>query len=64
MRVWRTHVVSETGCVNDSQLDFELLLLELSLDDLNLYGLVQLLCMPASVVLACAQLGRKEGVDD
>lgn len=49
-------VVTKAGRVNDSQLDLELLLLELSLDDVNLDCLVKLLGVTTSVVLASSKL--------
>ena len=33
-------IVSETWCIDDSEVDLERLLLEFCLDDLDLYGLV------------------------
>ena len=57
-------VVTKTGCVDDGELDLELLLLKLSLDDFNLRQLVQLFVVAPTVVLRGRELGRKEGVDE
>lgn len=44
-------VVSESWCIDDGELDFELLLLELGLDNLDLGELVELLQVAPGVVL-------------
>lgn len=43
-------VVTKAGGVNDSELDLELLLFELSLNDLYLSQLIKLLVVPSVVV--------------
>ena len=63
-RVTVVDVVSESGGVNDGELDFELLLLKLRLDDLDLGELVELLVVTPRVVLGRRQLGGKERVDE
>ena len=52
-RVPVVHVVTESGAVNDGEFSLELLLLELSLDNLDLRELVKLL-----VVTFGVRLGR------
>ena len=56
-------VVPEAGRVDDGELHFELLLLELGFDDLDVGKLVELLVVPAGVVLRRGELGREERVD-
>ena len=63
-RVAVVNVVSEARGVNDSELDLELALLELSLNDFNFRELVQLLKMTPIVVFCRGQLGREKGVDE
>lgn len=63
-RIAVVHVVAKTGCVDDRELDFELLLLELGFDDLDLDGLVELLLVTPGVVLGRTELGREERVDE
>ena len=50
-RVAVVDIVSESGGVNDGELDFELLLLKLRLDDLDLGKFVELLVVTPRVVL-------------
>ena len=63
-RVAVVHVVAKARGVDDSELDLELFLLELSLDNLNLSELVKLFVMAPAVVLGRRELGRKKGVDE
>ena len=63
-RVAVVHVVTKARCVDDGELDLELLLLEFGLDDLDLGELVELLEVPAVVVLGGVELGGEEGVDE
>lgn len=63
-RIAVVHVVAKTGCIDDRELDFELFLLELGFDDLDLDGLVELLLVTPGVVLGRAELGREERVDE
>ena len=63
-RVTVVDIVTKTGCVNDGELDFELLLFKLCLDDLDLGELVELLVVAPGVVLGRRQLGSEEGVDE
>lgn len=50
-RVAVVDIITKAGCVNDGQLGFELLLLQLGLDDFDLGQLVKLLEVTAVVVL-------------
>ena len=63
-RVTVVDIVSESGGVNDGELDFELLLLKLRLDDLDLGKFVELLVVTPRVVLGRRQLGGEERVDE
>ena len=63
-RITVVDIVAETGSVNDGELDLELLLLELSLDNLNLRQLVELFMVTSIVVFRGRELRRKEGVDE
>ena len=63
-RVAVVDVVAESGGVDDSELRLELLLLELSFNDLDLGELVELLLVAPGVVLGGGELGREEGVDE
>ena len=63
-RVAVVDVVTEAGGVDDGELRLELLLLKLSLDDLDLGELVELLLVAPGVVLGRRELGREEGVDE
>ena len=63
-RVAVVNVVAEAGAVDDGELRLELLLLELGLDDLDLGQLVELLRVPARVVLRGGELGREERVHE
>lgn len=63
-RVTVVDIVPKSGGVNDGELDFELLLLKLGLDDLDLGKLVELLVVTPRVVLGRRQLGGKERVDE
>lgn len=63
-RVAVVDVVAKAGCVDNGELHFELLLLELSLDDLDLSKLVELLVVTARVVLRGRKLGREKSVDE
>jgi len=56
-------IVAKSGCVNDSELDLELLLLKLGLDDFHLCELVELLVVTSVVVFGGREFGGKEGVD-
>ena len=56
-------VVAKSGCVDDGELDLELLLLEFGLDNLNLCKLVKLLVMAPVVVFGGREFGGEEGVD-
>lgn len=56
-RVTVVDVVTEAGGINDSELDFELLLFKLCLDDLDLSQLVKLLVVPPVVVFGRGELG-------
>ena len=49
-RVAVVDIVTKTGSVNDGELDLELLLLELSLDNLDLGELVKLLVVTSGVI--------------
>lgn len=49
-RVGVVDVVTESGGINDGELDFELFLLELGLDDFDFSQLVELLMMTPIVV--------------
>ena len=49
-RVAVVDIVTKTGSVNDGELDLELLLLELSLDNLDLGELVKLLVVASGVI--------------
>jgi len=44
------YIVAKSGCVDDSKLDLELLLLKLGLDDFHLCELVKLLVVTPVVV--------------
>ena len=57
------YIVAKSGCVDDSELDLELLLLKLSLDDFHLCELVKLLVVTPVVVFGGREFGGKEGVD-
>ena len=57
-------VVAKPGRVNDSELDLELLLLQLGLDDLDLGELVELLVVALAVVFRGRELGGEKGVDE
>jgi len=63
-RVAVVHVVAETRSVNDRKADLEELLLELGLGDLDLDGLVDLLCVTAAVVGVVLDGGGEKGVDE
>lgn len=58
-RVSVVDVVPKAGGVNDGQFDFELLLLQLGLDDFDLGQLVELLKVTAVVILRGRKFGRK-----
>lgn len=62
-RVTVVDIVPESRSVDDGELDFELLLLKLCLDDLDLGQLVQLLVVTLIVVPGRRQLGSEERVD-
>lgn len=57
------YVVAEPRSVDHGELHLERLFFKLSLDDLYLGELVELLDVSATVVLRRGQLGRKERVD-
>lgn len=63
-RVPIVDVVAEAGRVDNGELHFELLLLELGLDDLDLGELIELLVVTARVVLRGRKLGREKSVDE
>ena len=63
-RIAVVDVVPKARRVDNSQLDFELLLFELGFDDLDFDGFVELLLVPPCVVLGRTELGREEGVDE
>ena len=63
-RVAIIHIVPESRRVNNSKLNLELFLLQLSLDDLDLCQLVELLLVTPRVVLGRGELGREERVDE
>jgi hypothetical protein len=56
-------VVTETGCVNDGQTDFEELLLQLGLGNLDLDSLVDLLGETSAVIGVVFDGGAEKGVD-
>lgn len=62
-RVAVVHVVAKARSINNRQLDLELLLLKLSLDNLDLRELVELFLVAPRVVLGRGELRREEGVD-
>jgi hypothetical protein len=57
-------VVAESGRVDDGELDLELLLLKFGLDDVDVGQLVELLDVPAAIVLGRGELRREERVDE
>lgn len=63
-RVTVVDIVPESRGVDDSELDFELLLLKLCLDYLDLGQLVELFVVTPMVVLGRRQLGGEERVDE
>lgn len=63
-RVLVVDIVAKAGGVDDSELDLEVLFFQLGLDDVNLGGLVELLCMALAVVLGGGKLGSEKGVDE
>jgi hypothetical protein len=63
-RVTVVDIVAESWGVNDAELDFELLLLELGLDYLDLGKLVELLVVTPGVVFGRRQLGSEERVHE
>ena len=63
-RVTVVDIVAESGGINDGELDFELLLLKLCLDYLDLGKLVELLVVTPGVVFGGRQLGSEESVDE
>ena len=63
-RVTVVDIVAKSGGVNDTEFDFELFLLELRLDNLDLGKLVELFVVPLGVVLGGRQLGGEERVDE
>ena len=56
-RVAVVDIVTETGCVDDGELNLELLLLELSFDDLDFCEFVKLLMVASAVIFRRGQLG-------
>lgn len=62
-RITVVDIVAESRGVNDTELDFELFLLKLRLDDLDLGQLVELLVVTPRVILGRRQLGGEERVD-
>ena len=63
-RVAVVDIVAKAGSINDGQLGFELLFLQLGLDDFDLGQLVELLEVAAVVVLRGRQLGGKQGINE
>jgi len=57
------NIVAKSGCVDDSELDLELLLLKLSLNDFHLCELVKLFVVTPVVVFGGREFGGKEGID-
>jgi hypothetical protein len=57
-------VVTESGSINDRQLDLELLFLELGLDDFNLCQFVELLVVTPVIVFRRRKFGGKKRVDE
>lgn len=58
-------IVAEARSINNCELDFELLLFQFGLDNVNLGILVlELLCMPSNIVLSRGELGREERIDE
>lgn len=57
-------IVTKARSINDSQADLEELLLQLSLCDLNLHSLVNLLLVSAAVIGVVLDGGGEEGVDE
>jgi hypothetical protein len=58
------YIVTETGGVDYGELDLKLLLLKLSLDDLNFRELVKLLVVASAVIFRSGELGLEERVDE
>lgn len=63
-RITVVDIVAKSRRVDDSELDLELLLLQLRLDDLDLRKFVQLLLVATSVVLGWGQLRSKQRVNE
>lgn len=63
-RITVVDIIPKSGGVNNGKLDFELLLLELCLDDLDLCQLVELLVVTPRVVFGRRQFGGEERVDE
>jgi hypothetical protein len=62
--VTTSDIVTETGGVDYGELNLELLLLKLSLDDLNFRELVELLVVASAVIFRSRELGLEECVDE
>jgi hypothetical protein len=58
------YIVTKTGGVDYGELDLELLLLKLSLDDLNFRELVELLVVASAVIFCSGELSLEEHVDE
>jgi len=63
-RVAVVDIVTETGRVDNGELDLELFLLELSLDNLDFGELVELLVVASAVIFRRRELGREESVNE
>jgi hypothetical protein len=62
--VTTSDIVTETRGVDYGELDLELLLLKLSLDDLDFRELVELLVVVLAVIFRSGELGLEERVDE
>jgi hypothetical protein len=62
--VTTSDIVTETRGVDYGELDLELLLLKLSLDDLDFRELVELLVVVLAVIFCSGELGLEERVDE
>jgi hypothetical protein len=62
--VTTSDIVTKTRGVDYGELDLELLLLKLSLDDLDFRELVELLVVVLAVIFRSGELGLEERVDE
>jgi hypothetical protein len=62
--VTTSDIVTETGGVDYGELVLELLLLKLSLDDLDFRELVEPLVVASAVIFRSGELGLEERVDE